>query len=193
MGFYAPAQIVRDAQDHGVEMRSVCVNASRWDTSLEPAGKKRFAVRLDLRMVRGLSNADAARLVAVRSETPYASLEDVWRRGGFAPATLAHLAEADAFRSAFGLARRCGRSRDCATRRCRCSRLSATARPRWLSLRSRCAPCRRAARSCMTIAISSARLQIVPEAASFRINFSSARSDTTLRRRRSPSRDLSGV
>src|SRR3546814_9160783 len=46
MGFYAPAQIVRDAQDHGVEIRPVCVNASRWDCTLEPtAADSRFAVR----------------------------------------------------------------------------------------------------------------------------------------------------
>ena len=61
MGFYAPAQIVRDAQDHGVEVRPVCVNASRWDCTLEPTDDEgRFAVRLGMRMVRGLANADAA-------------------------------------------------------------------------------------------------------------------------------------
>ncbi|MDT9136290.1 hypothetical protein RSW15_24465, partial [Escherichia coli] len=54
MGFYAPAQIVRDARDHGVEVRPVCVNNSRFDCTLEPTGKKngkgeeRFAVRLGL-------------------------------------------------------------------------------------------------------------------------------------------------
>ena len=47
MGFYAPAQIVRDARDHGVEIRPVCVNASRWDCTLEPTTvETRFAVRL---------------------------------------------------------------------------------------------------------------------------------------------------
>ena len=52
MGFYAPAQIVRDAQDHRVEVRPVCINASRWDCTLEPIGDDgRFAVRLGLRMV----------------------------------------------------------------------------------------------------------------------------------------------
>src|SRR3981189_3230773 len=58
MGFYAPAQIVRDASDHGVEIRPVCVNESRWDCTLEPTETDdRFAVRLGLRMVRGLANA----------------------------------------------------------------------------------------------------------------------------------------
>jgi hypothetical protein len=58
MGFYAPAQIVRDARDHGVDVRPVCANASRFDCTLEPTGEEdRFAVRLGLRMVRGLANS----------------------------------------------------------------------------------------------------------------------------------------
>jgi error-prone DNA polymerase len=60
MGFYAPAQIVRDAREHGVEIRPVCVNASRWDCTLEPVDDERFAARLGLRMVRGLANTDGA-------------------------------------------------------------------------------------------------------------------------------------
>ncbi|MEX2495410.1 MAG: hypothetical protein WD448_04935 [Woeseia sp.] len=48
MGFYAPAQIVCDAQEHGVEVRPVCVNASRWDCTMEPTGDDRFAVRLGM-------------------------------------------------------------------------------------------------------------------------------------------------
>jgi len=71
MGFYAPAQIVRDAREHGVEVRPVCVNASRWDCTLEPLGDERFAVRLGLRMVRGLANKDGAALVGARGETPF--------------------------------------------------------------------------------------------------------------------------
>jgi hypothetical protein len=56
-----PAQIVRDARDHSVEVRPVCVNASRWDCTLEPTDEEdRFAVRLGLRMVHGLANAAAA-------------------------------------------------------------------------------------------------------------------------------------
>ncbi|MFC3264918.1 error-prone DNA polymerase [Camelimonas abortus] len=108
MGFYAPAQIVRDAQRHGVEVRPVCVNASRWDCTLEPAtgGGGRLAVRLGLRMVKGLANGDAARLVACRAETPYASVEDLRRRAGLGPEALKRLAGADAFRPSLGLARR---------------------------------------------------------------------------------------
>jgi error-prone DNA polymerase len=107
MGFYAPAQIVRDARDHGVEVRPVCVNASRWDCTLEPADDgSRFAVRLGLRMVKGLANTDAARLVSCRTDEPFASVEDLWRRAGVPQAALVRLAEADAFHPSLGLARR---------------------------------------------------------------------------------------
>jgi error-prone DNA polymerase len=82
MGFYAPAQIVRDARDHGVEVRPICVNASRWDSTLEPTGgEARFAVRLGLRMVRGLSNVNAAAIIATRAEKPFASVDDVGSYG----------------------------------------------------------------------------------------------------------------
>ena len=104
MGFYAPAQIVRDAREHGVEVRPVCINASRWDCTLEPSGRS-FAVRLGLRMANGLGNAEAARIVAARGDYPYVGVDDVHRRTGVPPATLERLAEADAFR-ALGLDRR---------------------------------------------------------------------------------------
>jgi error-prone DNA polymerase len=107
MGFYAPAQIVRDARDHGVEIRPICVNASRWDCTLEPTEiPDHFAVRLGLRMVKGLANAPAGTLIGARGDQPFASVDDLWRRAGVPPATLARLAEADAFRPALGLARR---------------------------------------------------------------------------------------
>lgn len=107
MGFYAPAQVVRDAQEHGVEVRPVCVNASRWDCTLEPRrGPGRgAAVRLGLRMVRGLANPHAARLVAHRGDAPYGSVEEAWRRAGVPPSALERLAEADALRD-LGLDRR---------------------------------------------------------------------------------------
>ena len=107
MGFYAPAQIVRDAEAHGVEVRPACANASRWDCTLEPTDDEgRFAVRLGLRMVRGLANAHAAAIVAARADEPFASVDDLWRRASVPQAALVQLAEADAFRPAFGLARR---------------------------------------------------------------------------------------
>ena len=107
MGFYAPAQIVRDAREHGVEVRPVCANASRWDCTLEPLpGPDRLAVRLGLRMVRGLANKDGAAIVAARADRPFTSVDDLWRRAGVPAASLVKIAEADGFQSAFGLARR---------------------------------------------------------------------------------------
>lgn len=112
MGFYAPAQIVRDARDHGVEVRPVCVNNSRFDCTLEPTGKKngkgeeRFAVRLGLRLVKGLSNKHAADIVAGRQDRAFASVDDLWRRAGVPAAALVCLAEADAFLPSLSLARR---------------------------------------------------------------------------------------
>jgi error-prone DNA polymerase len=107
MGFYAPAQIVRDAQAHGVEIRPVCINASRWDCTLEPAGDDGpFAVRLGMRMVKGLANTHAGTIIATRADRPFLSIDDLWRRASVPAATLVQLAEADAFRPAIGLARR---------------------------------------------------------------------------------------
>ncbi len=110
MGFYAPAQIVRDAREHGIEVRPVCLNASGWDCTLEPpddprATGGRFAVRLGMRLVKGLREDVAVRLVERRT-TPYASPEDAWRRGGVPTSALVRLAEADAFLPSLGLARR---------------------------------------------------------------------------------------
>jgi error-prone DNA polymerase len=107
MGFYAPAQIVRDARDHDVDVRPICVNASRWDCTLEPSGDgDRHAVRLGLRMVRGLANADAAAIVAARADQPFASVDDLWRRARVPAASLVEIAEADAFQPSLKLARR---------------------------------------------------------------------------------------
>jgi error-prone DNA polymerase len=107
MGFYAPAQIVRDAQSHGVEVRPVCLNASRWDCTLEPTGHPdRFAMRLGLRQVRGLANVDAAAIVAARADRAFASIDDLWRRAHVPAASLVKIAEADGFRASMGLARR---------------------------------------------------------------------------------------
>ena len=107
MGFYAPAQVVRDAQEHGVEVRPVCVNASRWDCTLEPRRDQGggMAVRLGLRMARGLPNRYGAQLVAHRGEQVYASVEEVWRRAAVPATALERLAEADAFQG-LGLDRR---------------------------------------------------------------------------------------
>ncbi len=107
MGFYAPAQIVQDAQRHGVEVRPVCVNRSRWDCTLEPVeGSERHAVRLGMRMVRGLAEADVARITASRMDLHFESVDDMWRRSGVPAASLVELAEADAFLPSLKLQRR---------------------------------------------------------------------------------------
>jgi len=97
MGFYAPAQIVRDAREHGVEVRAVDVNASEWDCTLEQG-----ALRLGLRQVDGLHREAADRLVARR---PYVSVEELLSRGRVPVHAIQRLAAADAFRS-MGLDRR---------------------------------------------------------------------------------------
>ncbi len=107
MGFYAPAQIVGDARAHGVEVRPPCVNASRWDCTLEPTGGCYLAVRLGLRQIRGLSNADGARIVGARGTAAFESVEDVWRRSGVPRAAIEKLADGDAFHG-FSVDRRQG-------------------------------------------------------------------------------------
>ncbi len=97
MGFYAPAQVVRDAREHGVEVRPACINTSRWDCTLEPTAGRYLAVRLGLRQVRGLANAHGAAIVAARGDAPFQSVEEVWRRAGVPRAAIERLAEADAF------------------------------------------------------------------------------------------------
>ncbi len=97
MGFYAPAQIVQDAQKHGVEVRPVCINASRWDCTLEPGNGPFLAVRLGFRQVRGLTNLHGAVIVCARALSPYVSVEDVWLRAGVPRVAIERLAEADAF------------------------------------------------------------------------------------------------
>ena len=104
MGFYAPAQIVRDARDHRVEVRPVDVNHSDWDCTLEPTLNGRMAMRLGFRQVKGFREIDAARLMAARGDG-YATLRDLWRRSGLTPKALETLANADAWGS-LGLNRR---------------------------------------------------------------------------------------
>jgi error-prone DNA polymerase len=94
-------------KQHGVDIRPVCANVSRWDCTLEPTDDdSRFAVRLGLRMVKGLANAHGAAIVACRADRPFVSVDDLWRRAGVPVAALTQIAEADGFRPCFSLARR---------------------------------------------------------------------------------------
>jgi error-prone DNA polymerase len=103
MGFYAPAQIVRDAREHRVEVRPVDVNASDWDNTLEP-GESGFALRLGLRQVKGLSEIHALAVMIHRGDG-YRDLHELWRKTGLPVAALTALAGADAF-AGLGLDRR---------------------------------------------------------------------------------------
>ncbi len=127
LGFYAPAQLVRDAREHGVEVREVDVNLSDWDCTLEPLPsplgrgvggegihprhaemafhiRSTHAVRLGLRQIVGVKEKDMRRLVDRRGEA-YDSVRDLWLRSELSSTVLERLADADAFRS-LGLDRR---------------------------------------------------------------------------------------
>jgi len=118
MGFYQPAQLVRDAKEHGVDIRPVDVNFSDWHCSLEsvsPGAKHAFAVRLGFSQVKGLRAEEIEKLVENRGNG-YASIERLSAIAGISAATIQRLAEADAFgsldldrRAALWMARRLGR------------------------------------------------------------------------------------
>ncbi len=123
MGFYAPAQIVRDAREHGVEVLPADVNCSGWDCSLEDSGEnlretnnsttidhdrqdRNIALRLGLRQIDGLPEHIAAQLIAEREENgPYQDVAELRERAGLSPAHIERLASADCFTS-MGLSRR---------------------------------------------------------------------------------------
>ncbi len=103
MGFYAPAQIVQDARNHGIPVLPADVNASDWDCTLE-SHINGYALRLGLRMVKGLPADDGDWVVAARGNG-YQDPFDIWRRAGVGRRALNTLARADAFQS-LGLTRR---------------------------------------------------------------------------------------
>jgi len=130
MGFYAPAQLVRDAREHGVQVLPVDVQRSQWDTVLEPPGEGDappaaapsaatppaarsvaplhpvppglHPVRLGFSRISGLAQDAAERLVAARTGAPFASVEDLARRAGLDAHALTLLAQADALRPLTG-------------------------------------------------------------------------------------------
>jgi error-prone DNA polymerase len=112
MGFYAPAQLVRDAREHGVEVRGVDINSSDYDCTLEPMAHtaaidrsggtrldSQLALRLGLRMIRGLPVAAAETIVAARAAGPFRTLNDLARRTRLGRNVLVRLAKADALGS----------------------------------------------------------------------------------------------
>ena len=103
MGFYAPAQIVRDAREHGVEVRGVDVNYSDWDCTLEPC-ETGFALRLGMRQVDGMREEAAHRIGAAR-DAPFKDVADLKARAKLDRGAVRRLAAADAMRS-MGIDRR---------------------------------------------------------------------------------------
>ena len=104
MGFYQPAQLTRDARQHGVEIRAVDVNCSGWDCTLEPGTDGTHAVRLGFRLIHGLNEDEMTKLIAAR-DNGFSSIERMAAMAGVSRFTIERLAEADAFRS-LGLDRR---------------------------------------------------------------------------------------
>lgn len=98
MGFYAPAQIVRDAQEHGVEIRPVDVNFSHYDNTLEQIEGRAPAMRLGFRQLDGVKE-DGANALVERRGAGYASVSDMRERGRVSSPFLRKLADADAFQS----------------------------------------------------------------------------------------------
>ncbi len=101
MGFYAPAQLVRDARRHGVEVRDIDVRHSEWDCALEPGDDAEPALRLGFRMVKGFSESSATRIVAARTArdgdaSGFASVADLARRAALSREDLRRLARAGA-------------------------------------------------------------------------------------------------
>lgn len=112
LGFYAPSQLVRDAREHGVEVRPVDVTVSAWPTVLEgppgqadagrpgaAAGGFLYPVRLGLDRISGLAKEAGERIVAARAERPFESVEDLARRASLDAHALQQLAQADALRA----------------------------------------------------------------------------------------------
>ncbi len=102
MGFYAPAQLVRDARSHGVEVRPVDVRESDWECTLEPMADGEPALRLGLCLVKGLSGTGAGRLIEVRRRGAFVSVQDLARRAGLERGDLEALAAAGALASLSG-------------------------------------------------------------------------------------------
>ncbi|MFO1418493.1 MAG: error-prone DNA polymerase [Methylotetracoccus sp.] len=106
LGFYAPSQLIQDARRHGVDVRPVDIARSDWDATLEPPDTLEPALRLGLRMVKGLSREGADRLLEARRQRPFDSLQDLSTRARLERRDLEMLAAADALRGLAGHRRR---------------------------------------------------------------------------------------
>ncbi len=122
MGFYAPAQLIRDAREHGVSVLPVDINRSEWDCTLEEMPpdrgridrphesmrdviKTRYGIRLGFRQVKGLNEKDMKDKLTINRSGGYRNVHELWFRSGLDKASLERLADADGFGS-IGLSRR---------------------------------------------------------------------------------------
>ena len=105
MGFYAPAQIVRDAREHDVEVRCVDVNHSQWDNTLEAGANGKYAARLGFRQIDGMAKDGVEKIVAAREVRLFDTMIEAHKHTGVSAKALERLAAADGFRS-MGLDRR---------------------------------------------------------------------------------------
>ncbi|WP_243055794.1 error-prone DNA polymerase [Pseudomonas sp. BP01] len=99
MGFYSPDQLLQDARRQGIEVRPVDVCHSEWDCTLEPDAEGTLAIRMGLRLVRGLAEADARRLEQARAQRPWRDVEDLCLRAGLDARARARLADGGALRA----------------------------------------------------------------------------------------------
>ena len=102
MGFYSPSQLVQDARRHNITVLPVCINQSHWEHTLEIDSEAQLAspaLRLGLRLVKGVSEASALKLMAAREKTPFASINDVKSRSLVSSDELQKLISANAFRN----------------------------------------------------------------------------------------------
>jgi len=102
MGFYRPAQLVRDAQDHGVKVLPVDINQSHWDCTLERGNDQNPILRLGLRLVSGLSQKGAQQVLVQRKAGPFSSVEELARRSQLNQSDIKALAAADALTAISG-------------------------------------------------------------------------------------------
>ncbi|WP_338744078.1 error-prone DNA polymerase [Pseudomonas putida] len=99
MGFYSPDQLLQDARRQGIEVRPVDVCHSEWDCTLEPDAEGTLAIRMGLRLVRGLAEADARGLEQARGQRPWRDVEDLCLRAGLDSRARARLADGGALRA----------------------------------------------------------------------------------------------
>ncbi len=102
MGFYGPAQLVRDAREHGVCVLPVDVTRSHWNCTLEPDGDNRPALRLGLRMIKGLAQQAGERIVAARSNTAFEGVHHLARLARLDQRALTALSQAGALKALAG-------------------------------------------------------------------------------------------